>query len=909
MSDTVAHLDSVGHRYGDVTALEPTTLALPAGCMIGLIGPDGVGKSTLLSLLAGVRKIQTGTIRLFEGDLKQPSFRRQVCPRIAYMPQGLGRNLYMTLTVAENIDFFARLFDQDRRVRAARIDDLLHSTGLAPFRDRPAGKLSGGMKQKLGLCCALIHDPDLLILDEPTTGVDPLSRRQFWQLIERIRRQRPGMSVLVATAYMDETMGFDWLVAMNAGQVLATGSPQQLLARTGALELDTAFVRLLPESEGKTHQPLQIPPLELDDQSIAIEAKGLTRRFGRFTAVDNVSFKIRRGEIFGFLGSNGCGKTTTMKMLTGLLEPSEGEALLFGQPLNARDLATRARVGFMSQAFSLYEELSVIQNLLLHARLFQLPPAHRESRVAQLLDQFSLTEYRDQLATALPLGIRQRLSLAVAIIHEPDILILDEPTSGVDPRARDDFWRELVRLSREQGVTIFISTHFMNEGARCDRISLMHAGQVLACDTPDALIRRQGRETLEEAFIDYLQAETQHADTPPETKPEADTRPEPATTEPNRLFSPRRLLAYSRRETLEILRDPIRTAFALLGSVILMLVLGYGLSFDVEDLTFAVLDHDRTPESRAYIDNIAGSRYFNRQADAVSEAELEQRMRSGKLAVALILPAGYGRALKLGQSPEAGVWIDGAMPFRGETIHGYLQGMHLQYLLQMASQMRMDISALQPAGFQTRYRYNQDFRSLNAMVPAMIPILLIFIPSILMALGIVREKELGSITNLYASPVTRLEFLLGKQLPYILLSMISFIGLVLISVILFQVPLKGSFLLLTLATLLYVTATTGLGLCISAFTKTQVAALAGTAIITLLPAINFSGLTQPVTSLEGVAALVGNGYPTTWFLTISRGIFTKSLGLAELWPHLLILAAFIPVLTLLSLILLRQQER
>lgn len=909
MSDTVAHLDSVGHRYGDVTALEPTTLALPAGCMIGLIGPDGVGKSTLLSLLAGVRKIQTGSIRLFEGDLKRPSFRRQVCPRIAYMPQGLGRNLYMTLTVAENIDFFARLFDQDRRVRAARIDDLLHSTGLAPFRDRPAGKLSGGMKQKLGLCCALIHDPDLLILDEPTTGVDPLSRRQFWQLIERIRRQRPGMSVLVATAYMDEAMGFDWLVAMNAGQVLATGSPQQLLARTGALELDTAFVRLLPESEGKTHQPLQIPPLELDDQSIAIEAKGLTRRFGRFTAVDSVSFKIRRGEIFGFLGSNGCGKTTTMKMLTGLLEPSEGEALLFGQPLNARDLATRARVGFMSQAFSLYEELSVIQNLLLHARLFQLPPAHRESRVAQLLDQFSLTEYRDQLATALPLGIRQRLSLAVAIIHEPDILILDEPTSGVDPRARDDFWRELVRLSREQGVTIFISTHFMNEGARCDRISLMHAGQVLACDTPDALIRRQGRETLEEAFIDYLQAETQDTDTPPDTKPEADTRPEPATTAPNRLFSPRRLLAYSRRETLEILRDPIRTAFALLGSVILMLVLGYGLSFDVEDLTFAVLDHDRTPESRAYIDNIAGSRYFNRQADAVSEAELEQRMRSGKLAVALILPAGYGRALKLGQSPEAGVWIDGAMPFRGETIHGYLQGMHLQYLLQMASQMRMDISALQPAGFQTRYRYNQDFRSLNAMVPAMIPILLIFIPSILMALGVVREKELGSITNLYASPVTRLEFLLGKQLPYILLSMISFIGLVLISVILFQVPLKGSFLLLTLATLLYVTATTGLGLCISAFTKTQVAALAGTAIITLLPAINFSGLTQPVTSLEGVAALVGNGYPTTWFLTISRGIFTKSLGLAELWPHLLMLAAFIPVLTLLSLVLLRQQER
>ncbi len=909
MSDTVAQLDSVGHRYGDVTALEPTTLTLPAGRMIGLIGPDGVGKSTLLSLLAGVRKIQSGSIRLFEGNLGQPRFRQQVCPRIAYMPQGLGRNLYMTLTVAENIDFFARLFDQAQDIRQARIADLLHSTGLAPFRDRPAGKLSGGMKQKLGLCCALIHDPDLLILDEPTTGVDPLSRRQFWQLIQRIRRQRPGMSVLVATAYMDEAMGFDWLVAMNAGQVLATGSPQQLLARTGAAELDTAFIRLLPDAEGKAHQPLQIPPLELDNQSVAIEAEGLTRRFGNFTAVDNVSFKIRRGEIFGFLGSNGCGKTTTMKMLTGLLEPSEGGARLFGQPLDARDLATRARVGFMSQAFSLYEELSVIQNLLLHARLFHLPPEQVETRIEHLLEQFSLIEHRDQLAASLPLGIRQRLSLAVAIIHEPDILILDEPTSGVDPRARDDFWRELVRLSREQGVTIFISTHFMSEGARCDRISLMHAGRVLACDTPEALTLNRGRDSLEEAFIDYLQDATQDADEPTDRAAQTSAQPKPDATAPNRLFSSRRLLAYSRRETLEILRDPIRTAFALLGSVILMLVLGYGLSFDVEDLAFAVLDQDRTPESRAYIDNIAGSRYFHQQADAASEAELEQRMRSGELAVALILPAGYGRALKLGQAPEVGVWVDGAMPFRGETIHGYLQGMHLQYLKQLATQLRLDSSALQPAELQNRYRYNQDFRSLNAMVPAMIPILLIFIPSILMALGVVREKELGSITNLYAAPVTRLEFLLGKQLPYILLSMISFIGLVLLSVAFFKVPLKGSFLLLTLATLLYVTATTGLGLCISAFTKTQVAALAGTAILTLLPAINFAGLTQPVSSLEGVAALVGNIYPTTWFLTISRGIFTKSLGLAELWPHLLILAAFIPALTLLSLALLKQQER
>jgi len=902
MTDPFARLQTLSHRYGSTPALQPLTLDLPSGCMIGLIGPDGVGKSTLLSLLAGVRKIQSGRIELFGGDLANSRFRRDVCPRIAFMPQGLGKNLYMTLSVEENIEFFARLFDQDRRTRRAHMDELLESTGLAPFRTRAAGKLSGGMKQKLGLCCALIHDPDLLILDEPTTGVDPLSRRQFWQLIDRIRARRPGMSVIVATAYMDEALGFDWLIAMNSGQVLATGSPTELLNSTGATDLETAFVRLMPES-GDRHQPLQIPPLQLDDAQPAIEAEHLTQRFGQFTAVDDVSFSIRRGEIFGFLGSNGCGKTTTMKMLTGLLKPTEGSVRLFGAPLDASDLLTRSRVGFMSQAFSLYEELSVEQNLRLHARLFHLSEAQRAPRVQQLMQQFELEPHRDQLAAALPLGIRQRLSLAVAIIHEPSILILDEPTSGVDPGARDNFWRELIRLSREQGVTIFISTHFMNEGARCDRISLMHAGQVLACDTPQALIESKERDTLEDAFIDYLEEASQEpTEQAPAPAPVPDSHSSDQPT--NRAFSLRRLLAYSRRETIEILRDPIRTAFALLGSVILMLVLGYGLSFDVEDLAFAVLDQDQTPQSRAYVENLAGSRYFTRQPAAASQAELERRMREGELALALQIPAGFGQQLKQSQTPTVGVWIDGAMPFRGETIRGYLEGMHLEYLTQLASQLRMDISALMPISLETRYRYNQDFRSLNAMVPAVIPILLLFIPSILMALGVVREKELGSIT-----PVTRLEFLFGKQLPYILLSLISFLGLLALSIWLFDVPLKGSFWLLLLATLLYVTTTTGLGLCISAFTRTQVAALAATAIGTLLPAINFSGLTQPVSALEGVGALVGQLFPTTWFLVISRGLFTKALGLEALWPHFLALAAFIPVLTLLSLISLKDQER
>ena len=491
----VASVSGLVLRYGAVTALDGVALEVPPGRMVGLIGPDGVGKSSLLALLAGARIIQGGEVRVLGGDMRNAGHRRLACPRIAYMPQGLGKNLYPTLSVQENLDFFGALFGHDRQEREHRITDLLGATGMLPFRDRPAAKLSGGMKQKLGLCCALIHDPDLLILDEPTTGVDPLARRQFWDLIDRIRRARPRMSVITATAYMAEAARFDWLVAMDAGRVLATGTPAELLARTGAANLDDAFVALLPGQAAAAAAPA-IPLRVATSTEIAIEAEGLTQRFGDFTAVDNVSFRIPRGEIFGFLGSNGCGKTTTMKMLTGLLEPTQGRARLFGHAVDARDMATRRRVGFMSQSFSLYSELTVRQNLELHARLFAMEEAAIPARVAAMVARFGLAQVEDSLPAALPLGIRQRLSLAVAMIHGPEILILDEPTSGVDPVARSGFWRMLAELSREDGVTIFVSTHFMNEAEWCDRISLMHAGRVLVSATAEEIKASTGCDTL-----------------------------------------------------------------------------------------------------------------------------------------------------------------------------------------------------------------------------------------------------------------------------------------------------------------------------------------------------------------------------------------------------------------------------
>ena len=907
------------HAYGRVVALDGVTLDIPAGRMVGLIGPDGVGKSTLLGLIAGAKALQSGGAEVLGGDIAESRHRDAICSRIAFMPQGLGKNLYPDLTVRENIAFFSRLYGQDRRERGARMTSLLRDTGLAPFASRPASQLSGGMRQKLGLCCSLIHDPQLLILDEPTTGVDPLSRRQFWELVDRMRKRSRSegaeMSVIVATAYMEEAERFDWLVAMNAGKVLATGTPTELKAKTGAATIEDAFVAVLPEAERAGSRRLEIPPRIDTGDAPVISARGLTRRFGDFTAVDHVDLDIGRGEIFGFVGSNGCGKTTTMKMLTGLLPATEGQASLFGKPVDADDIQSRTRVGYMSQGFSLYTELTVLQNLELHAHLFHLPEAQAKTRIDELLLRFGLTGSTGKLASDLPLGMRQRLALAVAVVHQPDLLILDEPTSGVDPIARDEFWRLLIDMSRQQGVTIFISTHFMNEAARCDRISLMNAGKILATDRPEALVAARKAASLEDAFISYLEEAGAAGTEEPVQGGEADDAKisAPRPQQPGRraeIFSFRRMSAYTIREILELSRDPIRLGFALLGTALLMLVLGFGITTDVDSLTFAALDRDNSFESRAYLSEIRGSAYFVEQAPIADTKDLQTRLKSGAVNTTIEIPPGFGRDIKRGRPTEVSVWIDGAMPFRAETIHGYLEGVHAQFLADPAIRGNGGLAAAaQAATIETRFLYNQDFDSIFAMVPSTIALQLALIPAILMALAIVREKELGSITNLYVTPVTKLEFLLGKQIPYIAVAMVNFFILFLMALFIFKVPLKGSFPVLLLGSVLYVTTTTAYGMVVSAFTSTQIAALFGTTILTILPASMFAGMTTPVSSITGMGAVMGRLFPMTYYLPIAVGTFTKGLGFADLHRFVLELALFIPALILLSYLLLRKQEK
>ena len=1035
----IVSIQNLSHRYGKTLALDDVSLDIPKGATVGLIGPDGVGKSTLLSLMAGVKVIQDGRVEVLGGDMADKDVRRDLSHRIAFMPQGLGRNLYPTLSVYENIDFHARLFGLDGQERTRQITRLMEATRLAPFSDRAAGKLSGGMKQKLSLCCALVHSPDLLILDEPTTGVDPLSRRQFWALVDDLRREHSGMTVIVATAYIEEAQRFERLLAMDAGRLLENKPTADVLADYGTDVLEEAYVKMLPPEKQQGSGGLDITPFVPEPNAPpAMEAHGLTKRFGDFTAVDHVSFTIQKGEIFGFLGSNGCGKSTTMKMLTGLLEATEGDATLLGKPIDAGGLDTKMRVGYMSQAFSLYEELSVRRNLDLHARLYQMG-AKGAAAVEEALQQFDLADVADTAPASLPLGIRQRLQLAAACLHHPEVLILDEPTSGVDPAARDMFWRHLLKLSREDKITIFVSTHFMNEAARCDRISFMHKGRVLAVGTPAELAARQNAPDLEEAFVQYLieaeggegekrssRQEAAHSESdqrefhqdvdgvreqgshtlPAETptvgcvaqathaevasgnghpefsddlyeqnatsseseqsefRPNADGVREPSShilpvnnkaewSEPivgaaaqathaevasdngysdfsddpekhnprpsetpsatpdtqNFKYRFSMIWTFARREAKELLRDKIRLFFAVFGPLIIMASVSWGISFDVRNLKFAVYDRDQTAASRELVEYFDGSRYFLQQPPIQSEAEIDTVLKSSGAILVIDIPSGFGRDLARGLKPEVGFYVDGSMPFNATNIRGYIGSLITAYTKDRIAESGLPVSLKAPAGIEPRFMYNQDFDSINAIAPGVMMLVLMMIPAMMSAVGVVREREIGSIANFYASPAAVAQYLIGKQLPYIAVGMVNFAAMMLMIIYLFGVPLKGSFTGLAVGTLLMVSASTALGLLISCFVRSQLAAIFATAIITMIPAQTYSGFLYPLSTMEGGALIIGKTFPSSWYYTVSVGSFTKGLHTADLLHEYAAIAAFAATSLILACLLLKKQEK
>jgi ABC-2 type transport system ATP-binding protein len=477
------------YSRGRVRAVNGVSIAAARGEVVGLIGPDGAGKTSVLQVLAGVLEAHAGSVSVAGVDVvRDPEAVKSI---IGYMPQGLGLNLYDSLTLAENIEFFRDL----RRVPRARYEDnrarLLGMTRLAPFLDRPAGKLSGGMRQKLALICTLIHLPDVLLLDEPTTGVDPISRRDFWTIIHTLVVSR-GVTVLLTTSYMDEAERCHRVNLMHAGTIIAAGSPDEL---TGALEgqrasLEDVFVHHLT-GEGRMPRAAPVTPGDgFRDHTVTVRAERLTCRFGAFTAVEDVSLAVRSGEILGLLGPNGAGKTTLIKMLCGLQPPTAGAAVVAGYDVRRSRDRVRGSIGYMSQRFALYRDQTVLENLRLSAGLYGLDRATAGRRIDTLLTDLGLAELRDRTPLALPLGLRQRLALASAILHEPRVLFLDEPTAGVDPLARRQFW-DLVRdLAHGRGVAVLVSTHYMDEAANCDTLGFMHQGRLVALGRPEELTQQ-----------------------------------------------------------------------------------------------------------------------------------------------------------------------------------------------------------------------------------------------------------------------------------------------------------------------------------------------------------------------------------------------------------------------------------
>ncbi|MES2075679.1 MAG: ATP-binding cassette domain-containing protein [Pseudomonadota bacterium] len=597
-SDLLVRARGLGKRYGAVTAVDTVDLEVRAGEIYGLIGPDGAGKSSLLKSVAGILSFDSGTLDVFGVRLDSERACERIKDRIGLMPQGLGQNLYGDLSVEENIDYFGglRLLGADEL--SQRKESLLRSTRLEAFRDRPMKNLSGGMKQKLGLVCTLIHQPKLVILDEPTTGVDPVSRREFWAILDRLLAEN-GTTALVSTAYMDEASRFHRVSMMHEGRVLASGTPDQMRAlsagcivrsavdqqQASALarlqrefpqaealgrelrvfvdgedageavarvdqalgdlpheacemlepELEDVFIALLRQQQAKDGQgkaasgaagatkpaaaglaatpatsaaaavptaaaasttatataaaaaPSAAPAGADGAATLAIEAESLTRSFGAFKAADAVSFRVPQGEIFGLLGANGAGKSTVIKMLTGILRPSDGRGRVAGADMSSAGRQIRERIGYMSQAFSLYLDLTVMENIRLYAGIYAVPYAKMAERIEWVLQMASLHPFANALAASLPMGLRQRLALGCALLHRPQVLFLDEPTSGVDPVGRRAFWDILYRLSREDKVTILVTTHYMSEAEHCDHIALMYAGRVVADASPEQL--------------------------------------------------------------------------------------------------------------------------------------------------------------------------------------------------------------------------------------------------------------------------------------------------------------------------------------------------------------------------------------------------------------------------------------
>ena len=720
-----------------VDALNHVSVDIRKGRITGLIGPDGAGKTTLMRMAAGLLLPDSGRALVLGMDIARQA--ESVQAAVGYMPQRFG--LYDDLSVQENLDLYADLKGVAGQQRPARYGELMRMTGLAPFSGRLAGRLSGGMKQKLGLACTLVNPPPLLLLDEPTVGVDPVSRRELWQIIDRFVAEE-GTTVLMSTAYLDEAERCSEVIVLHEGELLGQGAPkdfsdplagraytvtvfgtknrhlQEMLSGVSGVAdavIQGDAVRLvlepgvaaepqtlLPGLDGVMLQP--VPPrfedgfvvmlgqrLKNDRRPAAapgrvslgagavkkedgpiVAVRDVKRRFGDFIAVKGLTFEVQRGEVFGLLGANGAGKTTTFRMLCGLLPASAGSLHIAGVDVRRTAAAARSRIGYMSQKFSLYGNLGVRQNLQFFSSAYGLKGRRRSARIQWAFDHFDLGPMAETISATLPLGYKQRLALACALMHEPDILFLDEPTSGVDPLARREFWHRINGLAAES-VTVLVTTHFMEEAEYCDRLAIMVSGEILALGSPSEIKRRAHTDnlpqpTMEDAFIHVIAIQG-HGKSPMNENPPLLSDPESEA----RGGAFMRLRGLMRKEFLQVLRDPSSLGIAFVLPVTLLLLFGYGVSLDAEHVPIALVVDTPTAETSSLCGAFEQSRYFDPVYARGMRSAL-QAMAAHQVNAILYLREDFSRKLLAPGEASIQLILNGVDANTARLVSGYVAG-------------------------------------------------------------------------------------------------------------------------------------------------------------------------------------------------------------------------------------------
>jgi ABC-2 type transport system permease protein len=924
---------SFRRQTGEVDrALVDVSLQAARGNLTALVGPDGAGKTTLLRLAAGLMTADSGKLTVLGVNVERDP--QQVQNRIGYMPQRFG--LYEDLTVRENLDLYADLHGVTAGQRRQRYPRLMEMTALEPFGDRLAGKLSGGMKQKLGLACTLVCSPELLLLDEPTVGVDPLSRRELWDIILGLVHEQ-SLTVLLSTSYLDEAERATHVVVLHHGQVLAQGPPTEIsslaaghtfLAKPAARQtaravqarlldipnvvdavpeggqvrfvldktadaaavaggamhaeavvaiaprFEDGFMVLLRQAVGHRALPsgleLGLAPGGNGEREV-VAAHDLVRRFGAFTAVDHISFAVRRGEVFGLLGPNGAGKTTTFRMLCGLLPATSGTLRVADVDLRIARASARQRIGYVAQKFSLYGQLSVLENLEFFAGAYGLRGAHQRRRIAWAMEQFELGDLARLPSVQLPGGYKQRLAMAAALLHEPDILFLDEPTSGVDPLARREFWRRITALA-EQGVTVIVTTHFMEEAEYCDRVAILDAGRILAQGTPaeirqHAVVEHGDKATMEEAFIAIV--EEARRESPANGKGSAAAAPAEAIWLAPMPAKARRVWSLVRKESRQIVRDSSSIAIGIVLPVLLILLFGYGLSLDVKDSPLAVVLEDVSPESTELAAAFQLSPSF--QARLMTSMPYAERLMLAREVDAIIrIRPDFGRQVKRGGA-EVQILVHGTDANRARILQSYAQGAVAHWAAERAIEAR-DV-VLGPVVVRDRLWFNEANESRYFLVPGLIVLIMTLIGALLTALVMAREWERGTLESLFVTPVRVGEILLGKTIPYFVLGLIGLALCIVTARYLFHVPLRGSLLLLIGSSMLYLLVALGIGLLISSAAKNQFFASQITILATFLPAVMMSGFLFDIRSMPVSVRVISYIVPARYFVALLQTIF------------------------------------